>query len=113
MPGDNRLALHWIGLLYGSLRADLAATGSIFTAQDVIKMLMVGAKVTMLASVLLTEGIDYLRVLERDLQRWLHDNEYQSIESLQGVLRHFHSKDPATFERAAYIRAISNTRPIA
>lgn len=112
-PGDNRLPLHWIGLLYGSVRADLAATSGIFTAQDVVKMLMVGAKVTMLASVLMTHGIDHLRVLEQDLRRWLEENEYQSVEAIQGMLPQFHSKDAGSFERAAYIRAISNSRPIA
>jgi dihydroorotate dehydrogenase (fumarate) len=111
-PGDNRLPLHWIGLLYGSVRADLAATSGIFTAQDVVKMLMVGAKVTMLASVLLTHGIDHLRVLESDLRRWMEENEYQSVEALQGMLPQFQNRDAGSFERNAYIRAISSTRPL-
>jgi dihydroorotate dehydrogenase (fumarate) len=105
---DSRLPLHWIAILYGYVKADLAATGGIYTAEDVVKMLMVGAKVTMLASVLLKEGIGYLRTLEQGLQAWLDQNYYASVEALQGILRQFHSKDTGTFEREEYVRTIAS-----
>jgi len=106
-PSDSRLPLHWIAALYGYVKADLAATGGIYSAEDVVKMLMVGAKVTMLASVLLKEGIDHLRTIEQDLRTWLDQNDYNSVASLQGILRQFHSTNPSQFERTAYIRAIA------
>jgi dihydroorotate dehydrogenase (fumarate) len=105
-PLDARLPLHWIAILRGHVKADLAATGGIHTAEDVVKMLMVGAKVTMLASILLREGIDHLRLLEQDLRTWLEQNEYATVFQLQGILRQFHSRDTSTFERAQYIRAV-------
>jgi dihydroorotate dehydrogenase (fumarate) len=106
-PSDLRLPLHWIAILYGCVKPDLAATGGIYTAEDVVKLLMVGAKVTMLASVLLKEGVDYLRTLERDLRAWMARNDYDSSDSLRGVLRQFHSRDTGAFERSEYIRAVS------
>jgi dihydroorotate dehydrogenase (fumarate) len=105
---DSRLPLHWISILYGSVRSDLAATGGIYTAEDVVKMLMVGAKVTMLASVLLKKGVGYLITLEQNLRHWLNENDYDSVASLQGIMRQFHSKDASLFERAEYIRAITS-----
>jgi dihydroorotate dehydrogenase (fumarate) len=105
-PSDLRLPLHWIAILYGYVKPDLAATGGIFTTEDIVKMLMVGAKVTMLASVLLIKGIDYLRILERDLRQWLDQNDYTSVTGLQGIMRQFHSKDASAFERTEYVRAI-------
>jgi dihydroorotate dehydrogenase (fumarate) len=105
-PSDSRLPLHWIAILYGYIKPDLAATGGIFTAEDVVKMLMVGAKVAMLASVLLIKGIDYLRVIEQDLRQWLDQNDYTSMAGLQGIMRQFHSKDTSAFERTQYVRAI-------
>lgn len=107
-PQDSRLPLHWIALLYGHVKADLAATGGIYTAEDVVKMLMVGAKVTMLASALIKEDIEYLRKIEDDLCLWMEQNYYESVASLQGVLRQFHSKDPGAFERREYVRTISS-----
>jgi dihydroorotate dehydrogenase (fumarate) len=104
---DARLPLHWIAALCGTIKADLAATGGIYTAEDVVKMLMVGAKVTMLASALHKDGIDHLRVLDRDLRAWLDENDYESITSLQGILRQFRSKSSSAFERDAYIKTIT------
>ena len=105
-PSDIRLPLHWIAALYGYLRADLAATSGIYTAEDVIKLLMAGAKVTMLASALLKDGLDALSTIDRDLRVWLDQNDYESVASLQGILRQFHSKDPSPFEREQYVRAV-------
>jgi len=105
---DTRLPLHWIAILYGHIKADLAATGGIYTAEDVVKMLMVGAKVTMLASVLLKEGIGQIRKIEDDLRLWMDQNYYESVASLQGILRQFHSKDAGAFERNEYMRAITS-----
>jgi dihydroorotate dehydrogenase (fumarate) len=107
-PQDSRLPLHWIAILYGYVRADLAATGGIYTAEDVVKMLMAGAKVTMLASVLLKEGIDHLRTLEQRLREWLDQNDYVSVSGLQGILRQFHSQNASAFERTEYLRAIAS-----
>lgn len=103
---DSRLPMHWIAALYGTLKADLAATSGIYTAEDVVKMLMVGARVTMLASVLLKQGIDHLQVIDRDLRTWLEANDYESIASLHGILRQFRSRNSSAFERDAFIRSI-------
>ena len=54
---DLRLPLRWIAILYGRIKAELAATGGIHSAADAIKMLMAGADVTMLCSVLMTKGL--------------------------------------------------------
>jgi len=106
-PSDSRLPLHWIAILYGYVKPDLAATGGIYSAEDVIKMLMVGARVTMLASALIREGIEHLRTIERDMRLWMDQNDYDSVAGLQGILRQFHSQNTGTFERAEYIRAVT------
>lgn len=103
---DSRLAAHWIAILYGSVKADLAATGGIYTAEDVVKMLMVGADVVMLASVLMQEGIEHLSTLKQALSTWLARNDYASVESVQGVFRQFLSRDVSSFEREEYIRTV-------
>ena len=106
-PSDIRLPLHWIAMLHRRVKADLAATGGIYAAEDVVKLLMVGAKVTLVNSALLKEGIDYLSTLTTDVRVWLEQNDYTSVASVQGILPQFNSKDAAAFERAQYIRAIT------
>ncbi|MBZ0299050.1 MAG: dihydroorotate dehydrogenase-like protein [Anaerolineae bacterium] len=111
-PQDSRLPLHWIAILYGYIKADLAATGGIYTAEDVVKMMMAGARVTMLASALLKNGIDYLNTLDQSLRDWLDQNDYTSLSQLQGIVSRFHSQDPSAFERSEYIRAITSGGPV-
>jgi dihydroorotate dehydrogenase (fumarate) len=105
-PHDMRLPLRWLAILYGRLKADLAATSGIHTAQDVLKMLMVGADVTMLCSVLLNKGLKVIREIETEMCDWLSEHDYQSVRQLQGSMSQKNCADPAAFERAQYMRAI-------
>ncbi|MBZ0277548.1 MAG: dihydroorotate dehydrogenase-like protein, partial [Anaerolineae bacterium] len=106
-PQALRLPLTWIGILYGRIKADMAATSGIHTAQDAIKMLMVGANVTMMASALLRNGINHLRVVEADLRDWLEEHEYESVQQLRGSLSQMNSANASAFERAQYMRGVT------
>ena len=109
-PQSLRLPMRWIAILYGRVKADLAATSGIHHAEDVVKMLLVGARVTMLCSALLQKGTDHIRVLERDLCNWMEEREYESVEQMQGSMSQLHSADPSAFERAQYMRALQTYR---
>jgi dihydroorotate dehydrogenase (fumarate) len=112
-PQAMRLPLTWIGILYGRVKADLAGTSGIHTVEDVVKMLMVGANVTMLCSALLKRGVGHVRTLDHGLRRWLEEHEYESLAQLQGSMSQLHCPDPTAFERVQYIRALQTLRPAA
>jgi dihydroorotate dehydrogenase (fumarate) len=101
-----RLPLRWIAILHGQIAADLAATGGVHTARDVVKLLLVGANVTMLASALLLHGVERLHRIETDLLAWLEEHEYESIAQLRGSMSQRCVPDPTAFERAQYIRTV-------
>jgi dihydroorotate dehydrogenase (fumarate) len=107
-----RLPLTWIGILYGRVNTDLAATSGIHTAEDVIKLLMAGADVTMLCSTLLRNGINHLRHLERGVVEWMESHEYDSVRQMQGCMSQIRCPDPSAFERAQYMRAVKGLRYI-
>ena len=107
-PQALRLPLTWIGILYGRLRANLAATSGIHSAEDVIKLLMAGADVTMLCSVLLRNGTNYLPIIEQGLRQWMEDHEYESVDQLRGSMSQLRCSDPSAFERAQYMRAVKD-----
>ena len=107
-PQDLRLPLTWIGILYGRLRASLAATSGIHSAEDVIKLLMVGADVTMLCSVLLRNGTSYLPVIEQGLREWMQEREYESVDQMRGSMSQIRCSEPGAFERAQYMRAVKD-----
>ena len=107
-PMAMRLPMRWIALLYGRVGANLAATSGIHHGVDALKMIMAGADVTMLCSVLLRCGIDHIRVLEYEMREWLEEHEYESVEQIKGLVSQKNCPDPSAFERAQYTRALSN-----
>jgi len=107
-PMAMRVPLRWVAILHGRLNASLAATSGIHRAADVLKMLMAGADVTMLCSVLLRHGIKQIGVIEREMVSWMEEHEYVSVRQLQGSLSQENCADPTAFERAQYMRAISS-----
>jgi dihydroorotate dehydrogenase (fumarate) len=108
---ELRLPLRWIAILYGRIEADLALTTGIHTAEDVLKGLMAGASVTMVASELLRNGVGRMREILIDLERWLVEYEYESVNQLQGSLSQINCAEPAAFERANYMRVLSSFAP--
>jgi dihydroorotate dehydrogenase (fumarate) len=103
---ELRLPLRWIAILRGRLAASLAATGGVHTRDDVLKVLLAGADVAMLASALLRAGPEHLQAVERGLAEWLEAREYASVEQLKGSLSQGAVPDPAAFERANYARTL-------
>jgi dihydroorotate dehydrogenase (fumarate) len=107
-PSDMRLPLHWIGILYGKIRASLAATRGIYQAHDVIKLVMAGADVTMLCSALMRYGITHIQRIEMDLAAWLEEHQHKSLRELKGIMSQQNCPDPSAFERAQYVRGLSS-----
>ena len=107
-PADMRLPLHWIGILYGKIRANLAATSGIYQAHDVIKLVMAGADVTMLCSALMRQGIQHIQRIEMDLAAWLEQHNYNCLSEFKGIMSQKNCPDPSAFERAQYVRGLSS-----
>jgi dihydroorotate dehydrogenase (fumarate) len=107
-PMAMRVPLRWIAILYGQLKASLAATSGIHRATDVLKMLMAGADVTMLCSALIRHGPGHIKTIEKDLVAWMEEHEYESVKQLKGSLSQKNCPAPSTFERAQYMKAIAS-----
>jgi len=103
---SNRLPLRWIAILYGKINASLAATSGIHTVEDVIKMLMVGADVTMLCAALLKNGIGYIAELEHGILQWMEENEYESVTQMKGSMSYKSVAEPAAYSRANYMKVL-------
>lgn len=106
-PMAMRVPLRWIALLFGKVKSSLAATSGIHRASDVLKMLMAGADVTMLCSTLIRHGAKQIGTVERDLVAWMEEHEYNSVSQLKGSLSQKNCPEPSAFERAQYMKAIS------
>jgi dihydroorotate dehydrogenase (fumarate) len=109
---ELRLPLRWVAILYGSVTADLAITSGIHTSHDVIKGLMAGARVTMMASELLQNGVRRIGQVLTELSAWLNEHEYESVVQMIGAMSQKHCAEPAAFERANYMKTLDSYRPL-
>lgn len=105
-PMAMRLPLRWIAILYGKVKANLAATSGIYTEEDVLKMIMAGANVTMMLSSLLKFGIGHIADVTTRMKAWMEQHEYESIEQMRGSMSYMNVPDPAKFERANYMKVL-------
>ena len=111
-PQALRLPLTWIGILYGRIRANLAATSGVHGPEDVIKLLMVGADVTMLCSALMRNGIEHLQHVEGGMREWMEKHEYESVQQMKGSMSQIRCPNPSAFERAQYMKAVKSIQHV-
>ncbi|HSB77331.1 MAG TPA: dihydroorotate dehydrogenase-like protein [Candidatus Methylomirabilis sp.] len=103
---ELRLRLRWAAILYGHVRCDLAITGGIHTAEDVVKAMMAGARAAMTTSALLMHGVEHLTTLRAGLVAWMEEHEYESVRQMQGSMSQKSVAEPAAFERANYMKVL-------
>ena len=107
-PHEMRVPLRWVAILYGHIKADMAATTGIQNAEDVLKMMMVGAKAVMLCSILLRKGIGHISKIQREMVEWMEEKGYESIKQMQGSMSQKLCTNPETFERANYMKVLKS-----
>jgi dihydroorotate dehydrogenase (fumarate) len=107
-PYELLVRLHWVAILSGHVRADLAVTGGVHEAEDVLKAMMAGARVAMMTSALLRHGIGHLARVRSELEAWLDAHEYTSIAEMQGSMSYRSVLEPAAFERANYMKVLDS-----
>jgi dihydroorotate dehydrogenase (fumarate) len=105
---ELRLRLRWIALLYGRIKADFAVTGGVHTGQDVVKAVMAGASVAMMASELLANGSARMAGVLAELREWMQEHEYESVAQMRGSMSQRAVAEPAAFERANYMKVLGS-----
>jgi dihydroorotate dehydrogenase (fumarate) len=105
------LRLHWVAILHGKVRPDLAITGGVHTSYDVLKAMMAGAQVAMMTSALLKRGVDYIGTVLGELKTWMEEHEYESIRQMQGSMSQKAVADPKSFLRGNYVKVLSSYAP--
>jgi dihydroorotate dehydrogenase (fumarate) len=106
-----RLPLRWVAVLYGRIAADMAITSGVHSHIDVIKAIMSGATVTMLASELLRNGVKRIGEMRADLKSWMEEHEYESVTQMRGSMSQLNVANPDAYVRANYIKMLQSWRP--
>ncbi len=103
-----RLPLRWVAILHGKIKASIAATTGIHTADDVLKMIMVGADVTMVCAALFQKGVKHISKILADMKKWMEEHEYESLNQMKGSMSHKSVAEPAAYERANYMKVLKS-----
>ena len=107
-PHELLVRLHWVAILYGHVKADLAVTGGVHGSAQVLKAMMAGARVAMMTSALLQHGISHFARVRADVVEWMDAHEYGSIAEMQGSMSYRSVAEPAAYERANYMKVLSS-----
>jgi dihydroorotate dehydrogenase (fumarate) len=107
-PSELLPRLHWAAILFGQVKTDIAITGGVHSAEDVLKSIMAGAGITMMASALHIHGIEHIGRVLADLQYWLEKREYTSLWETRGCLSRRSVPDVSPFDRGNYIKTLSS-----
>ena len=107
-PDELLLRLHWVAILYGHIDTDLAITGGVHSAEDVLKGVMAGANVTMMTSAIHINGIGHIATILMGLKQWMADHEHESIRQMRGALSRRAVPDTSPFDRGNYIKTLSS-----
>jgi dihydroorotate dehydrogenase (fumarate) len=109
-PSEMRLVLRWIGIIYGRVGIDLAATTGVHDAEGAVKLVLAGASVAMMASALLEHGTWHLRSVLDGLEAWFTERGYESLDQARGSVSQRSLADPSSYERANYMRTLTSYR---
>jgi dihydroorotate dehydrogenase (fumarate) len=105
---ELRLPLRWVAILYGRVATDFAITTGVHTYRDVLKALMAGANVAMMASELLQNGIQRISTILIEMEGWMSEHGYKSVKQMIGSMSQKNVTEPATFERANYLKTLAS-----
>ncbi len=105
---ELRLPLRWVAILYNRIQADLALTSGVHTSNDVLRAMMAGANVVMIASEFIENGVGRAAQILEEMQSWMQEYEYESVQQMRGSMSQKAVADPAAFERANYMKALTS-----
>jgi dihydroorotate dehydrogenase (fumarate) len=109
-PGSMLLPLRWIAILHGHVKASLAASTGVHSAADALKCLMAGADAVQMCAALIQNGPGHLADVIKGMIDWMQEHEYDSVTQMKGSMSHRAVAEPAAFERANYMKALSGYR---
>lgn len=85
-PEDLYNTLRWVAILSKKMRCDISASTGVYTADDVVKMLLAGATTVQVVSSLYKNGIGTIAQLNQGLNAWMEKKGYNSLSQFRGKL---------------------------
>ena len=107
---DLSETLRWSAILYNRIEATLCTSTGVKNHEDILKAMMSGASAVAMVSAVLDNGAEHIKKTLEQLEAWMVANEYDSIKQMQGSISLSHTRNPAAYERATYMRLLTDYR---
>lgn len=111
-PRDIQLALRYSGLLHGNIEGSICASRGIYTAEDVIRLLLAGADTVQMVSVIYKKELSYVATMLTELNAWMDKKGYRTIDDFKGKLSRKNMKDPFIYQRAQYVDILMRSEEV-
>ncbi len=101
--GEYRLPLRFAGLLYDQVKADICSSGGIFDGQDVLRLLLAGARCVQVVSAVYKHKASRIESMLADMEAWMEKKGYADLEAFRGRLSMARLQEPYAYKRAQYV----------
>jgi len=109
---EHHLDLRYVGLLHGNTEASICASRGIYTAEDVVRMILSGADVVQVVSTVYKNHPAVIATILTDLRAWMDKKGYASLDDFRGKLSRKSLKDPFSYQRAQYVDILAKSEEI-
>jgi len=106
-PSTLRLRLRWLAMLHSHIGIPMAVSGGVHTGEGALKATMAGASAIQMVSALLMHGPERLKAVRQEMEQWMEEHEYESLDQMRGSLSLTKCPNPQAFERANYMRVLA------
>lgn len=107
-PQELSTSLRWIGIMANRVKCDLAASTGVHDGQAVIKQLLAGADAVQMVSALYKNGPEYLQKVIEEVESWMNDKGFNSINDFKGKLSQERYVEPTLYERVQFMKYFSD-----
>ena len=107
-PQELSTSLRWIGIMANRIKCDLAASTGVHDGKAVIKQLLAGADAVQMVSCLYQNGPDYLKTVIKEVEAWMEEKKFDSIDDFRGKLSQEKFVEPTLYERVQFMKYFSD-----
>ncbi|HLN72922.1 MAG TPA: dihydroorotate dehydrogenase-like protein [Prolixibacteraceae bacterium] len=111
-PRDIQLSIRYAGLIHGNIEGSICGSRGIYSAQDVIRLLLAGADVVQMVSVIYKNELSFVTTMLREIEAWMDKKGYKTLDDFRGKLSRKNLKDPFTYQRAQYVDILMKSEEI-
>lgn len=101
--GDLGISLRFAGLLFNNVKTSVCSNTGFFTGFDIIKAILAGSNAVQVVSTLYKNDISVIKTMINEINKWMTENEFNTIEEFRGLLSRENTEDPFVYQRAQYV----------